>query len=268
MQIIAFKVKLNEVFSEPKLLKGGWMVRKKDIQYIKIKGDFTYFYNILRIGKIAMADITCIINNDGEAFEYSTLKEFDFEKGWNNLWSASFIPSSVEMMMKENILDSLINIGFKPCVSGVIEYKKEYKGEVCDVSFYYPAPEGNNLYKLVDDNPLDCMDFISKLCNIGIISQERSSRTFSKETTMKSVQKATSTGIISIGDSNFLDLEECAECMSLYKFNAATFEGMEKYSPEGIEECILGTIILDEESGCAIFKPLNYNGKYIKEKLD
>lgn len=91
--------------------------------------------------------------------------EFNFEDAWRNLWNKNFTPDSLEILTRENIFDRLVEYGWKPAVLGVIEYiVDDY-----NLSYYYPAPECESLYKIVDDNPGDVLKYAVKLKDLNIL---------------------------------------------------------------------------------------------------
>lgn len=163
MKAVYFKVNMASAFTDAKLLKGGWRAEEKDKLYYKIKGKFRYNYVIKSFGKIRVSEIHGMLNTDSRV-NYETASEFNFEEGWLNLWNKSFVPESVEILTREDIFEKLIEAGFKPAVLGVIEYTREGQ----NLSYYYPAPENENLYKLADDNPEDVLKFPSKLKGLKI----------------------------------------------------------------------------------------------------
>jgi len=163
MKIAYFKVNMNFAYTHAQLIKGGWNVEEKDKFYYKLKGKFKYNYVIKSFGKIKVSEIYGMVEGC-EKLNYETISEFDFEESWLKLWNKSFTPDSVEIIIKENIFEKLIDIGFKPAVFGVIEYVNN--GE--NLSYYYPSPENENFYKLVDDNPGDVIKFPIKLKNFNI----------------------------------------------------------------------------------------------------
>ena len=266
MQVVAFKIILKEVFSENKLLKGGWQLEKQGILYTKIKGKFKYSYSIMRIGKISLARIECILDSGCSIKQYSMLKEFDFEEAWYTLWGGSFVPGSVEILMRYNIFNELIDIGFKPAVMGVIEYKQEAPGVSYDISYYYPAPEHESLYKIIDDNPMDCMDFVNKLKSLKIIKSRASTvnNNFVKaklDTQQNNIEKLT----LNISSAEVIDEDDYIEVMTLKQFKEESFPELERYYPEYIPDNTLGIVHIENDTDCITFKIINYKGKIFEE---
>ncbi|ERI90046.1 hypothetical protein HMPREF1982_04313 [Clostridiales bacterium oral taxon 876 str. F0540] len=164
MKVVSFKVKLTTAFTDPQLIRGGWTLEEKDKLYYRVKGNFKYSYIIKSFGKIRISEMKGEVYTE-EELSLQDKPEFNFDEGWSNLWNKSFTPQSVEIIMKNNIFDKLIENNWKPSVLGVIEKVEEG----IDLSYYYPAPEGENLYKLVDDEPDDALKFIEKLKNMNIV---------------------------------------------------------------------------------------------------
>lgn len=164
METIYFKVNMTSAFSDMQLTKGGWRVEEKDKLYYKVKGKFRYNYVIKSFGKIRVSEIHGMMNS-GEKLKYEDMSEFSFEEGWLNLWNKSFTPESIEILINENIFEKLVDLGFKPAVFGVIEYVADGQ----NLSYYYPSPESEKIYKLVDDNPGDVLKFPAKLKNLNIL---------------------------------------------------------------------------------------------------
>jgi hypothetical protein len=164
MKAITFKVNMTTAFNNAQLIKSGWKVVEQDKLYTRIKGKFKYSYVIRSFGKIRISEIKGQINIE-EELNLKDFPEFNFEEGWKELWNKSFVPESVEIISKENIFDKLVENGWKPAVLGVIEY---ISGDY-NLSYYYPAPEGENLYKMVDDNPMDVLSLISKFNKLNIM---------------------------------------------------------------------------------------------------
>lgn len=164
MKAVVFKVNLTSAFTDAQLVKGGWQPEEKDKLYTRIKGKYKFSYIIKSFGKIRISEMRGQLNTE-EKLSLSEMPEFDFDDCWSNLWNKSFVPESVEIIIKENIFERLIENGWKPSVLGVIEYVDENH----NLSYYYPAPEGEGLYKLVDDNPEDVMKFASKLRSLNIM---------------------------------------------------------------------------------------------------
>lgn len=164
MKAITFKVNMTTAFNNAQLIKSGWKVVEQDKLYTRVKGKFKYSYIIRSFGKIRISEIKGQLNTEDE-LNLKDFSEFNFEEGWKELWNKSFVPESVEIISKENIFDKLVENGWKPAVLGVIEYiSDDY-----NLSYYYPAPEGESLYKLVDDNPLDVLSLISKFNKLNIM---------------------------------------------------------------------------------------------------
>lgn len=163
MKAVSFRVKLTTAFTDPQLIKGGWKLEEKDKLYTRVKGKFKYSYIIKVFGKIRISEIKGELYTE-EDLSLQDKPEFDFEDGWSNLWNKSFSPQSVEIITKNNIFDRLIENGWKPAVLGVIENVAEGN----NLSYYYPAPEGEGLYKFVDDEPGDALKFIDKLIKMNI----------------------------------------------------------------------------------------------------
>lgn len=163
MNVINFRINLTTAFSDAQLVRSGWKVKEKDKHYIREKGKYRFDYIIKSFGKIRVSEMTGYLNSE-ENLTYENMKGFDFEDAWKKLWNKSFVPESVEILMRNNILEKLIDKGWKPAVIGVIEY---VTGDY-NLSYYYPAPEGENLYKLVDDNPEDVLKLPQKLINLDI----------------------------------------------------------------------------------------------------
>jgi hypothetical protein len=164
MDILTFKVNLKTSFTDAQLVKSGWEVKEKDQLYIRIKGKYKYSYNIKNFGKIRISNMKAEVHTE-QPLSIGNFPEFNFEDAWKNLWNKSFIPESIEMITKSNIFEKLVDNGWKPAVLGVIEYVSDEN----NLSYYYPAPEGEGLYKLVDDNPGDVIKFIDKLKALNII---------------------------------------------------------------------------------------------------
>lgn len=165
MKIVFFKVTLNTAFSENQLIKGGWLAEEPGKLYTRTKGIYRFNYIIKAFGKIRVSEIQAVLDSEESVPNYNRLPEFSFEDCWNALWNKSFTPSSVEILMKKNIFEHLASLGWKPSVLGVIEF---LQGD-SELSYYYPAPEGEELYKLVDDNPMDVVSFIAKLRSLNIM---------------------------------------------------------------------------------------------------
>lgn len=263
MQSAAFKVILKEVFSEARLLKGGWQIEQQDL-YSKVKDEFKYFYSITRIGKISLANIQCVMESTYNRRDFSTLGEFNFEKAWSTLWGASFYPGSVEILLRNNIMNTLLEAGFKPAVMGVIEFKGQYNGHEQDISYYYPSPEHSSLYKLVDENPMDAMDFVKKLKVLGILqAKDRVVSTQGDRTeTPKVIQKHSVS--ISASSLQIEDQEDVTQVMTLKEFKSAEFEDMEKYYGEYLSDNILGIAYEDMDNGAVFFKALSYKGNILE----
>jgi hypothetical protein len=163
MKAVVFKVNLTTAFTDAQLIKGGWQVEDTDKLYTRTKGKYKYSYIIKSFGKIRVSEMRGqLYTEDNLGFE--AMPEFNFEEGWSNLWNKSFTPDSVEIIIKENIFEKLVENGWKPAVIGVIEHVVDNY----NLSYYYPAPEGESLYKLVDDNPEDALKFSSKLKALNI----------------------------------------------------------------------------------------------------
>ncbi len=163
MNAIVFKVNLTTAFNDAQLIKSGWKVEEKDKLYTRIKGKYKYSYIIKSFGKIRVSEMRGQLNTE-EKLSFNDMPEFNFEDCWSSLWNKSFVPESVEILIKENIFDKLIENGWKPAVLGVIEYIVDGY----NLSYYYPAPEGDSFYKLVDDNPEDALKLVSKLKSLNI----------------------------------------------------------------------------------------------------
>lgn len=163
MKTIYFKVNMTTAFIDSVLVKGGWIVEEKDKLYYKVKGKYRFNYIIKSFGKIRVSEIHGMINSNTK-LKYEEMTEFNFEEAWNSLWNKSFTPESVEILFKENMFESLVESGWKPAVLGVIEYVTEGY----NLSYYYPAPEGADLYKLVDDAPGDVLKMPVKLKTLNI----------------------------------------------------------------------------------------------------
>jgi hypothetical protein len=164
MKAIVFKVNLTTAFTHTQLIKGGWKEEEHDKLYTRIKGKYKYSYIIKSFGKIRVSEMRGQLYTE-ENLGFEAMPEFNFEECWSLLWNKSFSPESVEIIIKENIFDKLIENGWKPAVLGVIEYVADNY----NLSYYYPAPEGDSLYKLVDDNPVDALKFAAKLKTLNII---------------------------------------------------------------------------------------------------
>lgn len=164
MEAVFFKVNLKTVFTDAQLIKSGWEVEEKDKLYTRVKEKYQYSYVIKSFGKIRVSEMRAELNVEQKLI-YSDMFEFSFIDAWKNLWNKSFIPQSIEILIKENMLGKLVENGWKPSVQGVIEYLKDNY----ELSMYYPAPEGENLYKLVDDNPGDVLSFVQKLKVLNIM---------------------------------------------------------------------------------------------------
>lgn len=164
MKVISFKVNMTTAFNNEQLIRGGWKAVEQDKLYTRIKGKFKYSYIIKSFGKIRISEIKGQLNTDEELM-LRDFPEFNFEEGWSELWNKSFVPESIEVLSKENIFEKLVENGWKPAVLGVIEYiADDY-----NLSYYYPAPEGENFYKLVDDNPLDVLNLTAKFNKLNIM---------------------------------------------------------------------------------------------------
>lgn len=163
MKAILFKVNMTTAFTDAQLVKSGWQVEEFDKLYTRTKGKYKYSYIIKSFGKIRVSEMRGQLNTE-EKIRLEQLSEFNFDEGWSNLWNKSFTPESVEILTKENIFETLIENGWKPAVLGVIEYVSDDN----NLSYYYPAPEGESLYKLVDDNPEDALKFSNKLRDLNI----------------------------------------------------------------------------------------------------
>jgi hypothetical protein len=164
MKAVCFKVNLTSAFTDAQLIKGGWKVEETDKLYTRVKGKYKYSYIIKSFGKIRISEMRGQLNTE-EKVDFKDMQEFDFEECWSNLWNKSFVPESVEVLIRENKLDTLIESGWKPSALGVIEYVADNN----NLSYYYPAPEGESLYKIVDDNPEDALKFSIKLKSLNIV---------------------------------------------------------------------------------------------------
>jgi hypothetical protein len=164
MEVISFKVNLKTAFTDQQLLKSGWEVEEKDKLYSRVKEKYKYSYIIKSFGKIRVSAIKAELNT-GQSLSYEDMFEFSFIDAWKNLWNKSFTPDSVEILTKINILGNLLENGWKPAVIGVVEYVTEKE----NLSYYYPAPEGESLFKIVDDNPGDVLELASKLKKLNIL---------------------------------------------------------------------------------------------------
>jgi hypothetical protein len=160
MKVLEFKIKMATAYTDIQLIKGGWKVEDKDKLYSRVKGNYKFHYIINSFGKIRISEMIGRYETE-EKLEIENFIEFDFEESWNSLWNKSYVPQSVELIIKENIIDKLIDKGWKPAVLGVIEYVLDDY----DLSYYYPSPESEKLYKIVDDNPGDVLNFVSKIKN-------------------------------------------------------------------------------------------------------
>lgn len=160
MKVLEFKIKMATAYTDIQLIKSGWKVEDKDKLYSRIKGNYRFHYIIKSFGKIRISEMIGRYETE-EKLEIENFIEFDFEESWNSLWNKSYVPQSVELIIKENIIDKLIEKGWKPAVLGVIEYVLDDY----DLSYYYPSPESEKLYKIVDDNPGDVLHFVSKIKN-------------------------------------------------------------------------------------------------------
>lgn len=163
MKVTSYKVNMTTAFTDAQLIKSGWKAEEKDKLYSREKGKYKFSYIIKSFGKIRISEIKCQLDFEQQT-KLQDIPEFDFAEGWSSLWNKSFTPESVEILMKENIFNNLLELEWKPAVLGVIEYIQDQN----NLSYYYPAPEGEGLYKLVDENPQDVMKFISKLESLGI----------------------------------------------------------------------------------------------------
>jgi hypothetical protein len=158
MKVIEFKIKMADAYTDLQLIKSGWKVEDKDKLYTRINGNYKFSYYIKSFGKIRISEIIGQFETK-EKLQLEDWEEFNFEDAWNSLWKKSFVPQSVELLIKETIFAQLVANGWKPSVLGVIEYiVDEY-----NLSYYYPSLESEKLYKLVDDNPVDVLKFVSKL---------------------------------------------------------------------------------------------------------
>lgn len=165
MKIAFLKVTLKTAFTENQLVKGGWLAKDPGKLYTRSKGIYRFDYIVKTFGKIKVSELHAVLDSEDTTFNYNNLSEFTFEDCWSILWNKSYTPNSVEIIMRKNLFDYLINLGWKPSVLGVIDYLQEDN----ELSYYYPAPEGEELYKLVDDNPCDVLNYISKLRALNII---------------------------------------------------------------------------------------------------
>lgn len=163
MRVIEFRIKMPTAYTDLQLIKSGWKEEDKDKLYTRVKGDYKFSYIIKSFGKIRISEMIGRLGTE-EKLHLEDLMEFNFEDGWNSLWNKGFVPQSVELITKENIFEKLIENGWKPAVLGVIEYILEDY----NLSYYYPSPESDKLYKLVDDNPEDVLQFVSKLNKLKI----------------------------------------------------------------------------------------------------
>lgn len=164
MKAIEFTIKLTTAFTDSQLVKGGWSVVEKEKLYTREKGNYKFSYIIRSFGKIRISEMKGELTGP-EKLALEQKNEFEFCDAWKILWNKSFEPQSVEILMKDNLFQRLIELGWKPAVIGVIENTQESN----DLSYYYPAPEGENLYKLVDDNPGDVMTYAEKLRKLNLI---------------------------------------------------------------------------------------------------
>jgi hypothetical protein len=164
MNAVFFKVNMKTAFTNTQLVKGGWEVIEEDKLYERIKGKYRYSYVIKSFGKIRVSEIRAELNTEQKLI-FNDMFEFNFSDAWKELWNKSFTPQSVEILIKENILGKLVENGWKPSVLGVIEYIQDNY----ELSMYYPAPEGESLFKLVDDNPGDVLNLIQKLKALNIM---------------------------------------------------------------------------------------------------
>lgn len=163
MNVIFFKVNMTTAFTHAQLLKSGWNVVEKDKLYTRIKDKYKFSYVIKSFGKIRVSEMHGELDNE-ETLALADKLEFSFEDAWKTLWNKSYEPESIEIIMKNNYFDQLVENGWKPSATGVIEYiTNEY-----NLSFYYPAPEGLTLYKLVDDDPKDVLNLMAKFRILNI----------------------------------------------------------------------------------------------------
>lgn len=165
MKIVFLKVTLKTAFTENQLVKGGWQAKEPGKLYTRTKGIFRFNYIVKTFGKISVSELHAVLDSEETMQNYNNLPEFSFEDCWNILWNKSYTPNSVEILMKKNLFDYLVELGWKPSVLGVIDYLNDDN----ELSYYYPSPEGEELYKLVDDNPNDVLNYITKLRALNII---------------------------------------------------------------------------------------------------
>lgn len=158
MKVMEFKVKMTSAYTDLQLIRSGWKVEEKDKLYTRNKGKYKFSYIIKSFGKIRISEMTAHYAVE-EKLDLDNLIEFDFEEAWNILWNKSYEPQSVEILIKENIFEKLIDKGWKPAVIGVIDYVQDGY----DLSYYYPSPESEKLYKIVDDNPGDVILYVKKI---------------------------------------------------------------------------------------------------------
>jgi len=158
MNVMEFKIKMTSSFTDLQLIKSGWRVEEKDKLYTRFKGKYKFSYIIKSFGKIRISEMVAEYAAK-EKLQLEKLIEFDFEEAWNILWNKSYVPQSVEIIIKENIFEKLIDKGWKPAVIGVIDYVLDDY----DLSYYYPSPESEILYKIVDDNPGDVLLYVKKI---------------------------------------------------------------------------------------------------------
>lgn len=164
MDAVLFKVNMKTAYTDDQLVKGGWTIEEKGKIYTRIKGKYKYSYIIKSFGKIRVSEMRAELNTEQKLI-INDMFEFHFADAWKNLWNRSFTPQSVEILIRENLLGKLVESGWKPSVLGVIEYTQ---GNY-ELSMYYPAPEGESLYKLVDENPGDVLGFVEKLKSLNIV---------------------------------------------------------------------------------------------------
>ncbi|MFL0267575.1 hypothetical protein [Candidatus Clostridium radicumherbarum] len=159
MKVMEFIVKMTSAYTDVQLVKSGWKVEEKDKLYTRIKGKYKFSYIIKSFGKIRISEMTAHYAAEDAVLELDNLIEFDFEEAWSILWNKSYEPQSLEILIKGNIFEKLIDKGWKPAVTGVIDYVQDDY----DLSYYYPSPESENLYKIVDDNPGDVLLYVRKI---------------------------------------------------------------------------------------------------------
>lgn len=165
---ISIRVFFRTIFNVDKMIEKGWK-RVGENYFEQERGNYKLTYIIRSIqADTKYSELNCILNTqrNNDVVKYTELEGFEFEDAWKVMWQSNCTPSSIEILFNNKLKSKLISSGWEDCfIQDGLMYGNEY------ASFLYmdKAPEGNELSKVCDDNPVSTMQYINVLKTIGII---------------------------------------------------------------------------------------------------